>query len=81
MLTHVYYILVTSYLFLFDLNYSSYLGKIVKISKGKHRYEHYLLVRNIDGSGPILQCSYFDFNNKLESMAIGKYEITNLSYS
>ncbi|XP_013118239.1 uncharacterized protein LOC106095551 [Stomoxys calcitrans] len=44
-------------------------GKVVKIVKGKHRFEKVLLVRNSDGSGPVLQCSYFDFDSTLDNIA------------
>lgn len=43
------------------------------MTKGKHRYEHFILIRNIDGGGPILQCSYFDFDHNLENLTVGKY--------
>ncbi|KNC25230.1 hypothetical protein FF38_04251 [Lucilia cuprina] len=42
-------------------------GKLLKISKGKNRYEHILLMRNSEGDGPILQCIYYDFDRSLES--------------
>ncbi|XP_065368721.1 uncharacterized protein LOC135961152 [Calliphora vicina] len=42
-------------------------GKLLKISKGKNRYEHILLMRNSEGDGPILQCVYYDFDNSLET--------------
>lgn len=53
------------------------LGKLIKMTKGKHRYEHFILVRNIDGGGPILQCSYFDFDHNLENLTVGKYSKIN----
>ncbi|XP_058979718.1 uncharacterized protein LOC131802940 [Musca domestica] len=46
-------------------------GKLIKITKGKHRFEQNLLIRNLDGSGPILQCSYFDFDNIVDNMTLG----------
>ncbi|KAM7343286.1 uncharacterized protein ACRADG_010377 isoform 3-T3 [Cochliomyia hominivorax] len=42
-------------------------GKLQKISKGKNRYEQIILMRNIDGDGPVLPCVYYDFQNTLES--------------
>ncbi|XP_073848505.1 uncharacterized protein isoform X2 [Musca autumnalis] len=46
-------------------------GKLVKVTKGKHRFEQSLLIRNLDGSGPILQCAYFDFDNIVQRMTLG----------
>ncbi|XP_061391416.1 uncharacterized protein LOC133326828 [Musca vetustissima] len=46
-------------------------GKLIKITKGKHRFEQSLLIRNMDGSGPILQCAYFDFNNFVDNLTLG----------
>ncbi|TMW41823.1 hypothetical protein DOY81_013093 [Sarcophaga bullata] len=40
-------------------------GKLIKLSNGKNRYEHILLMRNSEGDGPILQCIYYDFDNTL----------------
>ncbi|KAL9894257.1 uncharacterized protein ACN2A1_008974 isoform 1-T1 [Glossina fuscipes fuscipes] len=59
-------------------------GKLIRYTKGKIRFEYILLMRNIDGKGPVLQCVYFDFNNSLKDFsngclmrAVGNFNDTN----
>uniref|UniRef100_A0A1B0G1H0 Uncharacterized protein n=1 Tax=Glossina morsitans morsitans TaxID=37546 RepID=A0A1B0G1H0_GLOMM len=59
-------------------------GKLIRYTKGKIRFEHILLMRNIDGTGPVLQCVYFDFNDTLKEFsngcvirAVGNFNDTN----
>uniref|UniRef100_A0A1A9UWY6 Uncharacterized protein n=1 Tax=Glossina austeni TaxID=7395 RepID=A0A1A9UWY6_GLOAU len=59
-------------------------GKLIKYTKGKIRFEYILLMRNIDGKGPVLQCVYFDFNDILKDFsngclvrAVGNFNDTN----
>ncbi|XP_075169073.1 uncharacterized protein LOC142241213 [Haematobia irritans] len=48
-------------------------GRLIKIGNGKNRFEKIILLRNLDGNGPVLQCSYYDFENTLDKFNYGSH--------